>query len=56
MDDSSVFLSSCSRRQLARRRGGRGRYGMFVRLGPMLLGMSMVLVGTAAFVAGRGMI
>ena len=54
MGDSSPFLSSCSRRQWARRRGGRARYSVIARLGPALLATSFLLVGMAAFVAGRG--
>jgi hypothetical protein len=54
MGDSSPFLSSCSRRQWARRRGGRGRYAVIARFGPALLATSFVLVAAAAFVAGRG--
>jgi hypothetical protein len=56
MGDSSLFLSSCSRRQWARRRGGRARYAVYARVGPVLLGVSVVLVGTAAFAAARGLI
>jgi hypothetical protein len=56
MGDASPFLSSCSRRQWARRRGGRARYGLLARLGPALLATTFVLVGAAAFLAGRGAI
>jgi hypothetical protein len=42
-------MSSCSRRQLARRRPGRG--AMRVQL---LLVIALILVAAAAFVAGRG--
>jgi len=54
MGDSSPFLSSCSRRQWARRRGGRARYSFVGRFGPALLATSLLVVGMAAFVAGRG--
>ena len=54
MGDSSPFLSSCSRRQLARRRGWRARYNLISRFGPALLASTFVLVGMAAFLAGRG--
>jgi hypothetical protein len=54
MSGSSPFLSSCSRRQWARRRGGRSRNLVVARFGPALLTLGVVLAGTAAFVAGRG--
>ncbi len=54
MSESSLFLSSCTRRQLARRRSGRVRSALISRLVPMLLTVSVVLAGAAAFMAGRG--
>lgn len=49
MTDSRLFMSSCSRRELARRRPGRT-----VPWRALLLGLLVVLVGAAAFVMGRG--
>ncbi len=48
------FLSSCSRRQWARRRGSRARHSLTARFGSALLATSFVLLGMVAFVAGRG--
>ncbi len=49
MSEKSVFISSCTRRQLARRRPTRGswRYGM----PPTLLA---IVMGLAAYIAARG--
>jgi hypothetical protein len=49
MPDSRLFMSSLSRRQLARRRPGRT-----VRWSVLLLGLAVVLVCAAAFTLGRG--
>ncbi len=49
MDEKSVFISSCSRRQLARRRAARAIWRYDVP--PVLLVLGL---GLAAFVAGRG--
>jgi hypothetical protein len=49
MPDSRLFMSSLSRRQLARRRPGRS-----ARWTPLWLGFVVVLICAAAFVAGRG--
>jgi hypothetical protein len=51
MEGSNIFISSCSRRQLARRRPSRG--GGALRLQLLLL---VVVLGLAlgAYVAGRG--
>jgi hypothetical protein len=54
MDDSSPFLSSCTRRQWAKRRGSRVRHGVVARLLPALLATTLVLVWFGAFVVGRG--
>jgi hypothetical protein len=49
MSESRLFLSSCSRRDLARRRPGR------VLPRPVLIvGLLVVLVCAAAFLLGRG--
>jgi hypothetical protein len=50
MPESKLFMSSCSRRQLARRRPGRaGRV-------QLLLAMLMILICAAAFLTGRGVL
>jgi hypothetical protein len=49
MPDSDLFISSCSRRQLARRRPGRAQLRLQV-----LLTMIVLLSAVAAFIAGRG--
>jgi hypothetical protein len=49
MPESRLFMSSLSRRQLARRRHGRSP----MRLA-MLVGLLVVLVCAVAFVIGRG--
>jgi hypothetical protein len=49
MPDSDIFISSCSRRQLARRRPGRAQ----MRL-QLTLAMVVLLSLLAAFIAGRG--
>jgi hypothetical protein len=50
MDGSKVFISSCSRRQLARRRTSRGGV-LRMQLVLMLL---ILALGVGAFIAGRG--
>ena len=50
MESSKVFISSCSRRQLARRRSSRGGV---LRM-QMLLMLLVVGLGVGAFIAGRG--
>jgi hypothetical protein len=52
MPESRLFMSSCSRRQLARRRAGRGA----MRIEPLvvILVILVILAGIAAFVVGRG--
>jgi hypothetical protein len=47
--EKSVFISSCSRRQLARRRAARAMWRY--ELPPVLL---VLVLGVAAFMAGRG--
>lgn len=49
MTEKSVFISSCSRRELARRRPVRGvwRY-------ELLLVLLALAIGVAAFLAGHG--
>ena len=69
METSSPFVSSCTRRDLSRRRARswRGRYlrwresggrwrvaGMVLTGGPSLVLAAVVLAGAAAFFAGRG--
>ena len=49
MTEKSVFISSCSRRQLARRRSGRGVWRLAVS--PATL---TVLVAALGFLAARG--
>jgi hypothetical protein len=48
MPESRLFMSSCSRRQLARRRSGRPP------LGAALLLLALLVLGAVAFVIGRG--
>jgi len=50
MESSKVFISSCSRRQLARRRLNRGGV---LRM-QLLLVLLVLALGVGAFVAGRG--
>jgi hypothetical protein len=49
MTESRLFLSSCSRRELARRRPGRN-----VPWAALIMGLLVVLVCAAAFLLGRG--
>jgi hypothetical protein len=49
MPDRSVFISSCSRRQLARRRGTRS----LLRL-QLLVAAVILAAAFGAYVAGRG--
>jgi hypothetical protein len=49
MTESRLFLSSCSRRELARRRPGRS-----VPWPALLVGLLVVLVCAAAFLVGGG--
>jgi hypothetical protein len=51
MDESSLFISTCSRRELARRRPRRGWWSLAM---PALITLAIVLAGMAAYVAGRG--
>jgi hypothetical protein len=50
MQQSKLFLSSCTRRQLARRRAGRAAF----RMQQLLLVSLMVVAAVTAFMAGRG--
>ncbi|HEY3728540.1 MAG TPA: hypothetical protein VGL51_15280 [Solirubrobacteraceae bacterium] len=52
MPESKLFLSSISRRDLARRRSGRG-WGRAQLLAMLLLAL-VVAVGVGAYLAGRG--
>ena len=52
MEGSKVFISSCSRRQLARRRLTRG--GMLRMQLQLLMVLLIVGLAVAAFIAGRG--
>ena len=54
MGQPGPFVSTCSRRQLARRRSPRWRRGWFVAMTPTLVTASFVAAGFAAFFAGRG--
>jgi hypothetical protein len=49
MPESRLFMSSLSRRQLARRRLGRSHLVL-----PLLLGSVVVAICAAAFIIGRG--
>jgi hypothetical protein len=49
MPHSRLFVSSCTRRQLARRRPGRTTHPA-----QLMIVMILILAGLAAFVAGRG--
>jgi hypothetical protein len=49
MSETRLFMSSCSRRELARRRPGRR-----VPWPALFLGLLVVLVCAAAFLLGRG--
>jgi hypothetical protein len=49
MPESRLFMSSLSRRQLARRRPGRAHLGT-----ALLLGLVVVAICAAAFLLGRG--
>ena len=57
--ESHIFISSCSRRQMARRRGSRGTMrGVIREVAPVLLQLLVALlvlaVAFGAFVVGRG--
>jgi hypothetical protein len=54
MGHSSPFVSSCTRRQWARRRSGRSRRSWIWMPIPLTLGMVVVAVGVVAFLAGHG--
>jgi hypothetical protein len=51
MPHSRLFVSSCTRRQLARRRPGRTTLPAQVLIVMILI---LILAGLAAFIAGRG--
>jgi hypothetical protein len=51
MEGKGIFISSCSRRQLARR---RPQSRMLMLRAELLLALVVVAVGFGAFVAGRG--
>jgi hypothetical protein len=51
MEGKSIFISSCSRRQLARRRPQARATALRVQL---LLALLVLAVGLGAFVAGHG--
>jgi hypothetical protein len=55
MGQSSPFVSSCTRRQLARRRGRARRAWLWVPM-PLTLGLVLVSAATAAFLAGHGIL
>jgi hypothetical protein len=54
MPQSRLFMSSLSRRQLARRRPGRAPVGSLRTLVLLLLLLVVVLICAAAFAVGRG--
>lgn len=49
MTENSLFISSCSRRQLARRRPARGAWATW-----LWLGLLIAAIGFAVFVVGYG--
>jgi hypothetical protein len=51
MEGSKVFISSCSRREFARRRPSRTGGALRLQIMVMLI---VLLAGFGAFVAGRG--
>lgn len=44
MEDRSLFISSCSRRELARRRPGRFRFNMQAALAMVVLALAIAAV------------
>jgi hypothetical protein len=60
MPDPDIFISSCSRRQAARRRASRGpmrgvvRVQLPVALLQLLVALLLIAAAFGAFVAGRG--
>jgi hypothetical protein len=56
MGESSPFLSSCSRRQLARRRPGRLRRSWYAAVPSVLLTATIAAVGALAYLAGSGVL
>jgi len=57
MEDRSLFISSCSRRDLARRRGHLGRMAGYRSLPPLTLAaialvLAMAAIGAALLAAG----
>ena len=51
MEGNSIFISSCSRRQLARRRTQARTSAMRLQL---MLALLVLMAGLAAFIAGHG--
>jgi hypothetical protein len=54
MPDQAIFISSCSRRQLARRRSSRGVVRLQLASLQVLLALLVLVAAFGAFVAGRG--
>ncbi len=54
MTETKLFVSSCNRRELARRRNHSWLGALAVRSTPALIGLTVALIGAAAFFAGRG--
>ncbi|MBO0767561.1 MAG: hypothetical protein J2O48_02630 [Solirubrobacterales bacterium] len=55
MTDSNLFVSSCDRRELARRRAHQQWTALeLVRSHPVLVTLMFAVIGAAAFVAGHG--
>jgi hypothetical protein len=55
MTETNLFVSSCSRRELARRRGHAGRLIAVSRVShPGLASLVFLVVCALAFIAGRG--
>lgn len=49
MEERSLFISSCTRRQLARRRSGRARLSL-----PALLALLLLVAAVGAFLVAHG--
>jgi hypothetical protein len=54
VSDSNIFISSCSRRELARRRVSRPRGAHPTRALQLLVAALLLLAAYGAFVVGRG--
>jgi hypothetical protein len=55
MTETHLFVSSCSKREMARRRGHRSRPSLLNRVGPVALVLiAFGVVCCGAFIAGHG--